>query len=331
MNHEAVVSNAKEIADRVLAPAARQNDKEGRFSSEAVGALGPAGLLGIMLPAEVGGSALGPRSLAAVIATLAEADASVAMVYLMHMSAAATIAAARPGASVAETLKEIAAGRHLSTLAFSEAGSRSHFWTPVSRAHRNGAGVRITAKKSWVTSAGHAQSYVVSSLAPEGTGPTDSTLYLVPTGARGLSVAGAWDGLGMRANASAPMTLEDCEVASGLQLTDDGAGFQAMLQVVLPLFNLGRESNHEPDNLGGCSRVRSEGGDDLGRHATLLPRGSASTRRGRAVPELRGAGNRPVGGARRSRAAHRHRVEYEPRISAGRHMERPYLPTDRDA
>jgi alkylation response protein AidB-like acyl-CoA dehydrogenase len=239
MNHQTAVSNAKEIADRVLAPAARQNDKEGRFSPEAVEALGPAGLLGIMLPTEVGGSALGPRTLAAVIATLAEADASVAMVYLMHMCAAATITAARPDATVGQTLKEIAAGRHLSTLAFSEAGSRSHFWTPLSRAHRNGAGVRITAKKSWVTSAGHAQSYVVSSLAPEGTGPTDSTLYLIPIDARGLSVAGAWDGLGMRANASAPMTLDDCEVASGLQLTDDGAGFQAMLEVVLPLFNLG--------------------------------------------------------------------------------------------
>jgi alkylation response protein AidB-like acyl-CoA dehydrogenase len=223
----------------VLAPAARQNDKEGRFSSEAVAALGPAGLLGIMLPAEMGGSALGPRAFAAVSAALAEADASVAMVYLMHVSAAATIAAARPDATVADTLKEIGAGRHLSTLAFSEAGSRSHFWTPVSRAQRNGAGVRITAKKSWVTSAGHAHSYVVSSLAPEGTGPTHSTLYLVPTGARGLSVAGPWDGLGMRANASAPMTLDDCEVAPGLQLTDDGAGFTAMLEVVLPLFNLG--------------------------------------------------------------------------------------------
>jgi alkylation response protein AidB-like acyl-CoA dehydrogenase len=90
-----------------------------------------------------------------------------------------------------------------------------------------------------VTSAGHAHSYVVSSLAPEGTGPTHSTLYLVPTGARGLSVAGPWDGLGMRANASAPMTLDDCEVAPGLQLTDDGVGFTAMLEVVLPLFNLG--------------------------------------------------------------------------------------------
>lgn len=239
MNHEAAVSNAKDIANRVLAPAARQNDKEGRFPSEAVEALGRAGLFGIMLPAEVGGSALGPRTFAAVTATLAEADASVAMVYLMHMSAAAMIAAARPDASVAQTLKEIAAGRHLSTLAFSEAGSRSHFWTPVSRAQRNGTGVRLTAKKSWVTSAGHAQSYVVSSLAPDGTGPTDTTLYLIPAGVRGLSVAGPWDGLGLRANASAPMTLDGCEVPSGLQLTNDGAGFPAMLQVVLPLFNLG--------------------------------------------------------------------------------------------
>jgi alkylation response protein AidB-like acyl-CoA dehydrogenase len=239
MNHDTAVSNAKDMAERVLAPAARQNDKDGRFSVEAVAAFGPAGLLGLMLPAEVGGAGLGPRTFAAVVETLAEADASVAMVYLMHVCATATIAAARAGATVAPTLKEVAAGRHLSTLAFSEAGSRSHFWSPVSRARRDEAGVRLTAKKSWVTSAGHAQSYVVSSLAPEGSAPTDSTLYLVPAGTRGLSTAGPWDGMGMRANASAPMALEDCEVPSAHQLTDDGAGFQAMLQVVLPLFSLG--------------------------------------------------------------------------------------------
>jgi alkylation response protein AidB-like acyl-CoA dehydrogenase len=239
MNHDAAVSNAKQIADRVLSPAARQNDKEGRFSVEAVEALGPAGLLGLMLPTELGGAALGPRTFAAVLEALAEADASVAMVYLMHICATATIAAARAGATVKPTLGEIAAGRHLSTLAFSEAGSRSHFWAPVSRARRNGAGVYLSARKSWVTSAGHAQSYVVSSLAPEGTGPTDSTLYLVSANTRGLSIAGPWDGLGLRANASAPMSLEDCEVPGAQQLTDDGAGFQTMLQVVLPLFNLG--------------------------------------------------------------------------------------------
>ena len=241
MTHDAAVLKAREIASRVLAPSAGQNDKSGRFSTEAVESLGESGLLGLMLPVDVGGSGLGARTFAAVTTALAEADASAAMVYLMHILGTATISAARPSTAeaVMPTLQKIGAGRHLSTLAFSEAGSRSHFWAPISRAHRNGTGVRISAKKSWVTSAGHAHSYVVSSLAPEGTGPTDSTLYLIPAETRGLSVAGPWDGLGLRANASAPIMLEDCEVPSCLQLTDDGAGFSAMLNVVLPLFNLG--------------------------------------------------------------------------------------------
>jgi alkylation response protein AidB-like acyl-CoA dehydrogenase len=244
VTHDAAILKARDIATRVLAPSAAENDKAGQFSTQAVASLGDSGFLGLMLAADVGGSDLGPRTFAAVIATLAEADASVAMVYLMHVLGAAVMSAARPGANQAVTpiLEEISAGRHLSTLAFSEAGSRSHFWAPTSRAQRNGNGVRISAKKSWVTSAGHAQSYVVSALSPEGAGPTDSTLYVLPAQTRGLSVAGAWDGLGLRANASAPITLDNCAVAPEFQLTDDGAGFPAMLNVVLPLFNLGTAS-----------------------------------------------------------------------------------------
>lgn len=241
MTHDAAVAKAREIGGRVLAPSAGQNDKAGRFSTEAVESLAESGLLGLTLSPSLGGSGLGPRTFAAVAATLAEADASVAMVYLMHILGTAAISAARASAAQAiePILRDIAAGRHLSTLAFSEAGSRSHFWAPVSRAHRNGDGVHISAKKSWVTSAGHAQSYVVSSLAPEGMGPTDSTLYLIPAETRGISAVAQWDGLGLRANASAPIALEDCHVPSHFQLTDDGAGFPAMLNVVLPLFSLG--------------------------------------------------------------------------------------------
>jgi alkylation response protein AidB-like acyl-CoA dehydrogenase len=241
MNHDEATLKARDIAGRVLAPSAGQNDTAGRFSTEAVQSLGESGLLGLLLPVDLGGSGLGPRTFANVTAALAEADASVAMVYVMHICGTATISAARPDVAqaLAPILRQIGAGRHLTTLAFSEAGSRSHFWAPISRAQRNGDGVYISAKKSWVTSAGYAQSYVVSALAPEGTGPTDSTLYLLPAETHGLSVADTWDGLGLRANASAPLALDHCQVPSDFQLTDDGAGFPAMLNVVLPLFNLG--------------------------------------------------------------------------------------------
>lgn len=254
MTHDEATLKARVIASKVLAPSAGGNDTAGRFSIEAVQALGESGLLGLLLPVDIGGAGLGPRAFADVTATLAEADASVSMVYVMHICGTATISAARPSPALTPILKEIAAGRHLSTLAFSESGSRSHFWAPVSRAQRNGDGVHISANKSWVTSAGYAQSYVVSALAPEGTGPTDSTLYLLPAETPGLSVAGPWNGLGLRANASAPVRLDECPVGSDFQLTDDGAGFPAMLNVVLPLFNLGSSAVA----LGLCRAAVSE-------------------------------------------------------------------------
>ena len=72
-----------------------------------------------------------------------------------------------------------------------------------------GAGaVRLNASKSFVTSAGHADGYVVSTLAAGATTPIESTIYLVLSGDAGVSVAGAWRGLGMRGNASAPMSLD---------------------------------------------------------------------------------------------------------------------------
>src|SRR6267378_3662495 len=134
MTHDVAVLKAREIASHVLAPAAGQNDKAGRFSIEAVESLGESGLLGLLLPVDFGGAGLGPRTFAVVSATLAEADASVAMVYLMHIIGTATISAARPSAARVLTpiLREIGGGRHLSTLAVREVGSRSHFWAPIS-------------------------------------------------------------------------------------------------------------------------------------------------------------------------------------------------------
>ncbi|MEO8336833.1 MAG: acyl-CoA dehydrogenase family protein [bacterium] len=281
MQPETALSSASQIARDVLTPAAADNDKHGRFSVEAVDALGKAGLLGLLVPADMGGLGLGPRAFADVVATLAEADASVAMVFLMHSLAAATVASAPRSPALVNILEAMARGEHLSTLAFSEAGSRSHFWAPVSRAEDlNGSGVRLGARKSWVTSAGHAQSYVASALSPTGTTATDSTLYLLLAGSDGLSVAGTWDGLGLRANASSPMTLEGCVVPNEMRLTDDGAGFPAMLSVVLPLFNLGQAAV----SLGLCRAVLSATTRHLGA-AKFEHMGSISL--GEALPTLR--------------------------------------------
>jgi alkylation response protein AidB-like acyl-CoA dehydrogenase len=253
-----------QVIKEVVAPAAAAVDASSQFPREQVSALGAAGLLALTVPAGFGGGGAGLRQAADVIRELGSVCGSTAMIVTMHYAAVAALTAAGDK----DTLTAIAGGTHLSTLAFSEQGSRSHFWAPVSSAaHAGGwpagdgpagggpagagsagAGavdggtsadgplVRLDAAKSWVTSAGEADSYVWSSrpVAADAAGPM--TLWLVPAGAAGLTVAGVFDGLGLRGNSSAPMAADGVTVPAAAMLGADGAGLDLALAAVLPVF-----------------------------------------------------------------------------------------------
>jgi alkylation response protein AidB-like acyl-CoA dehydrogenase len=233
-----IAATAAAVAERELGPRAAGVDRDAAFPKESITALGAEGLLGLNVPKEYGGLGQGPRTAVAVIDAIAQRCPSTAMVYLMHLCGVACYAAAKT--PPANLLKSAAAGTHLSTLAFSEKGSRSHFWAPVSRATDSGNGtVRLNASKSFVTSAGYADGYVVSTLAAAATAPVDSTIYTVLASDPGISVSGHWRGLGLRGNASAPMTLTNVAISKDRALTEPGKGLDMMLGVVLPLFQIG--------------------------------------------------------------------------------------------
>jgi alkylation response protein AidB-like acyl-CoA dehydrogenase len=239
---QAVVDRAAHVVREKVAPLAAATDREARFPRAQMEALGQAGFLGLTLPVALGGLGQGPRTFVAVAETVARGCGSTAMVYLMHV-AATNVIAARKLQGGDDLLRRIAAGKHISTLAFSEKGSRSHFWVPMSREVRVGGMSLLTADKSWVTSAGEADSYVISTLAAAGQGPTDSTLFLVDAQRAGLVVPSTFDGLGLRGNASAPMRLEGVEVEESDLVSEPGQGFAAMMDVVLPWFAIGSAAN----------------------------------------------------------------------------------------
>jgi alkylation response protein AidB-like acyl-CoA dehydrogenase len=220
------------VIREVIAPNAGEIDQTGAFPRPATEALGKAGLLGLVSAQEVGGLGEGHRAATLAVEMIARHCASTAMVVCMHYAATAVIEAYGQQAA-----REAAASGHaLATLAFSEAGSRSQFWAPTSTAQREGDLVRLDARKSWVTSAGEANLYVWSSmpLAADGL----STIWLVPGNTPGLRVAAPFDGLGLRGNASSPVTAESMLVPPDAILGEDGKGFDVMMGVVLPYFQL---------------------------------------------------------------------------------------------
>jgi alkylation response protein AidB-like acyl-CoA dehydrogenase len=218
------------VIDEVVGPAARAVDEEGRFPVEGVDALGRAGILGLPTAADMGGGGQGLRAAAEVVEALAGVCGSTAMVVLMHFAATAVIEAHGPAAA----RRRIGSGSHLTTLALSEVGSRSHFWAPEGTAIAAGGRIRLDAHKSWVTSAGYADSYVWSSRPVAGDGPM--TLWLVPSRLEGLGQPGSFDGLGLRGNGSTPVDAKGVVVDRDAMLGSDGAGLDIGLTVALPWF-----------------------------------------------------------------------------------------------
>jgi isovaleryl-CoA dehydrogenase len=216
----------------VVAPAATAIDEAGTFPSAGIKALGEAGILGLTAGTDVGGGGGGMRDAAEVVLRLAATCGSTAMVVLMHYSATATIEAHGPK----DVRQAIGEGRHLSTLAFSESGSRSHFWAPVSTATPLGGTAVLDAKKSWVTSGAEADSYVWSSKpVDQTTGPM--TLWLVPSSAEGLvRDTGGFNGVGLRGNGSIPVAADGVRLPLDARLGADGDGLNIALTTALPWF-----------------------------------------------------------------------------------------------
>ena len=218
------------VIDDVVEPGAAAVDRDGSYPRAQLEALGEAGILGLASSPDVGGGGEGLAAAVSVVEQLARHCGSTAMVVMMHYSATAVIEAHGPQ----DVREAIAAGSHVTTLAFSEAGSRSHFWAPLGTATKQNGAIRLDAQKSWVTAAGEADSYVWSSRPIAADGPM--TLWLVSSDAPGLSVPAPFDGLGLRGNASSPVTADGVEIPASAMLGADGAGLDIALSVVLPWF-----------------------------------------------------------------------------------------------
>jgi len=234
-----IVSGASRIAAEVASPNAADVDEHARFPTESMKALADAGLYGLCLPKELGGKGEGMRAFAGVVEELAGACGSTAMIYVMHMSATQAIVNSSVLMNRDQILRDIAAGKHLTTLAFSESGSRSQFWAPVSKLEENNGNYVTSASKSWVTSAGHADSYVTQAQKPGAVSPLESTVYLTLTNNEGVRVTSAFNGLGLRGNDSAPVSFEKIAVNRDDLISELGEGPTVILQVVLPWFAIG--------------------------------------------------------------------------------------------
>lgn len=247
----------RKIVDDVVEPNAPRLDIEARWPEQALRALQRAGVGGLVVPEKHGGLGGKLFALARVCEELGRSDASTALCFGMHSVATACIAARASQAHAEQYLAPIAAGDHLTTLALSEPGTGSHFYLPATKMQlaADGSSYTITGTKSFVTSGGNADSYVVSTVDGDpDAAPGHFSMVLVPADRPGLGWGEAWQGWGMRGNSSRSVDLDGVSIPVANRLGDEGEQIWYVFNVVAPYFLVAMAGTY----LGVCQRAVDE-------------------------------------------------------------------------
>lgn len=233
----AIKEQLSEIIDRVIRPNADRLDREGAFPLENLKVLGQEGWSSIFLPKELGGLELDYEAFGLVVQEIAQACPSTALVYTMNIGAAAIIYHYGNEDQWHRWLKPLRKGK-FGTIANSERASGGQYWLSHSKAECKGDGYLLNVEKSFVTSSGYADFYVLLTRSPHAEVSYDLCYFIVDAKQDGIE-AGVWDALGVRGNHSSPVRFDQIFVHNRDRIGEEGTGKTIVENSHVYLFGLG--------------------------------------------------------------------------------------------
>lgn len=237
INYEKVRSDIRKLADESIRPNAAHIDESYTYPRQNLNALAKDGWNSLFLSEQDGGLGLDFVSFAIAAEEIGHACASTGLVYVMHSGAFKTIQLYGNKDQQTRWLKTARDGL-VGTYSTSEKASGGHWWFNFSEASRAGSDYLINADKSFTTSSGQADYYLVQTRTPGAKGPTEISFFIVDGKTPGIK-AGAWEALGVHGNHSGPISYSNVAVAEKDRLGDENQGKDIIYHGVSPVYLVG--------------------------------------------------------------------------------------------
>lgn len=227
-----VARTARDFAERVIAPVASELDRTERYPREILQGLADLGLMGVNVPASLGGAEAGPVSYALAMMEIARACASTAVLMAVTNMVGEVIARFGSEAQRATYNPRLCSGEYpAGSFALSEPEAGSDPGSMRTTAERTSKGWVIRGQKQWITSGSYAGVYVVWARTG-GPGTRGLSAFLVEGGTPGLIPGKPEDKLGLRASNTVPLTFDDCVVPEDALLGSEGEGFRIAMMAL---------------------------------------------------------------------------------------------------
>jgi alkylation response protein AidB-like acyl-CoA dehydrogenase len=220
-----VQASVREFANAEIAPRAHEYDEQSRFPREQLKGLAELGLLGMTTPEEWGGAGFDTVSYALALEEIARADASVCVIVGVTNSVCCyPLLTFGTEEQKQKYLVPLARGEALGAFCLSEPQAGSDATNLRTRAVRDGDSYVINGTKSWVTSGGEAQTYIVMAVTAREANKTEITSFIVEGDTPGLTVSAIEHKMGQRASQTAEMSFVDVRVPIENVLGGEGGG-----------------------------------------------------------------------------------------------------------
>jgi alkylation response protein AidB-like acyl-CoA dehydrogenase len=222
-----VQASVREFVAGEIAPRAKEYDEHARFPHEQLKGLAELGLLGMIIPEEWGGAGFDTVAYAVALEEIARADASVCVIVGVTNSVCCyPILSFGTDEQKRKYLVPLARGEKLGAFCLSEPQAGSDATNLKTRAVRDGDSYIINGTKSWVTSGGVADVYIVMAVTDRDGGKNGVTSFIVDKESDGLTVSGIEHKMGQRASQTAEMNFADVRVPVENVLGGEGNGMK---------------------------------------------------------------------------------------------------------
>jgi hypothetical protein len=223
----------REFAEGEIRPHSREWDERQEFPREVFTKLGELGLMGVVWPAEYGGSGMSTLDYAVVMEELSRVDAGVALSVAAHNSlCSGHIFLAGSEAQKKKYLVPLAKGEQVGCWGLTENSAGSDAGGTRTTAVRDGAHWVLNGSKTFITNGRVADVAVAMAVTDKSKGKKGISAFVIERGTKGFRPGKKEDKLGVRSSDTSELVFEDCRIPAENLLGQEGMGFVDTLRIL---------------------------------------------------------------------------------------------------
>ena len=222
----------RDFAQAEVAPRVAAMEEAGEYNRDLIPKFAELGLMGVDVPAELGGA--GGTFFMAILAVeeISAIDASAAILVDVQNTLVNTPLAAWGSDDLKRRFLPQLAGGRVGAYALSEAGSGSDAFALRTRAEKKGDQWILTGQKMWITNGAEAEIYIIFANTDFAQGYKGITAFVVERSFPGFSVGKKESKLGIRASSTTELILDGCAVPASNVLGEVGKGYKVAIETL---------------------------------------------------------------------------------------------------